>query len=152
MLLCRYVEFEDFECNRFMSMHFLKGTELCKVLFCRSGLPTSDLTGDLGSLFRLLTVVSTKADIVAVSGCPADLVRTIDKAAGFTKGFQCCFRSDQMSLARLLHKPSYSIFGRIDLSSVLRGLMVSLGRSHTEDWAWSLLSCPRLVVLVSRLE
>ena len=87
-----------------MSMRFLKGTELCKVLFCRSGLPTSDLTGELGSLFRLLSVVSTKADIVAVSACSADLVRTIDKAAGFTKGVQSCFGSDQMSLVRLLHE------------------------------------------------
>ena len=32
-----------------------------------------------------------------------------------------------------MHKPSYSIFGRIDLL-VLQALLVSLGGSRNEDW------------------
>ena len=64
---------------------------------------------------------------VAVSGCSADLVRTIE-------GVQCCFRFEQVSLAGMLYKPSYSVFARIDFSSVVEGLMVSLGGFLTENW------------------
>ena len=124
---CFSVVFEDSNRNRFMSVSFWKGSDLCKTLICRNGLPASDLTGEMGSLSRLMSAVSTKADVVAVSGCTADLVWKVDGVAGFAKVVQCCFRFERGSLARMLHKPSYSIFGRIDFFSVLQALMVSLG-------------------------
>ena len=69
-----------------MSVRFWKATDLCKVLICRSGLLSSDLTGKMGSLSRLMSTLSTKADIVAVFGCSADLVRKNDGVSCFPKG------------------------------------------------------------------
>ena len=41
-----------------MSLCFWKGVIVFKVFICRSGLPSTGLTGELGSLSRLLSVVS----------------------------------------------------------------------------------------------
>ena len=128
------IEFEDQGTNRLMSLRFWKGSTLCRVFIGRSGLPTTGLTGALGSLARLLSVVSTHADIVACSGCPLDLVRAIDHHPSFPRGIQSCFRFEQLNLQHLMHKRCYSLFGRIDMFSVLQCLFVSLGGSTIEDW------------------
>ena len=117
-----------------MSVRFWKGEELCRVLVCRNGLPSSELTGELGSVSRLLSVVSTRTDIVGCSGCPVDLLSTIDQSLFFTRGLQSCFRFEQVDLPRLMHKLNYSVFGHIDFFSVLNGLVISLGGSLTTDW------------------
>ena len=133
-LQCFALEFEDQGPNRFMSVRFWKGQYLCKVIACRSRLPTTDLTGELGSMARLLSAISTKADIVACSGCPVDLIRTIDELPTSARAVQSCFRFNQLNLSKLMHKKNYSVFGHIDFFSVLRGLVISLGGLTDEDW------------------
>ena len=133
-LQCFALEFEDQGPNRFMSVRFWKGQYLCKVIACRSRLPTTDLTGELGSMARLLSAISTKADVVACSGCPADLTRTIDELPTSVRAVQSCFRFNQLNLSKLMHKKNYSVFGHIDFFSVLRGLVISLGGLTDEDW------------------
>ena len=117
-----------------MSVKYWNQLELCRVYVCRSSLPATDVTGELGSLARLLSAVSTRPDMVACSGCPVEFAKTIDQSEYFTQGVQSCFRFEHLSLARLMHKTSYSVFGHKDFFSVLQALMVSLGGSLAEDW------------------
>ena len=130
-----------------MSLRFWKGREFYRVTVCRSGLPSSELTGELGYLAKLFSVVSTKADIVACSGCPADLLRTIDVMPTTTRAVQSCFRFSQLNLPHLMHKISYSVFGHIDFFSVLKGLVISLGSSLREDWVQRSTELVRVSVL-----
>ena len=131
---CFSVEFEDFGIYRRMSVRFWKGDKLCRVFICRSKLPSSQLTGELGSLSRFLSVVSTRADVVACSGCSVDFVRTLDHCSYFPRGVQSCSRFEHLLLFSLMHKGSYSVFGQIDFFSVLQALLVPLGGSQTEEW------------------
>ena len=128
------VEFEKRGANRHMSLRFWKGTKLCRVFICRSSLAGAGLTEELGSLARLLSVVSTAPDIVAISGCAVDLIRTVDQHPSYPRGVQSCFRFELLDLRTLMHKKSYSVFGNIDMFSVLQSLLVSLGGSLSEDW------------------
>ena len=66
-------------------------TDLYRVFVCRSGLPTTDLTGELGSLARLLSVTSTNADIVACSGFPVALIQTINESVFFSEEYRAVF-------------------------------------------------------------
>ena len=118
-----------------MSIRFWKGSELCRVFVCRSALPSADLTGELGCLPRLLSVTSTRVDIVACSGDPIGLIQTLNQSSFFNRGFQTCLRFDSLDLPTLMHKLSYSVVGKIDFFSVLQALIVSLGNSHAEPWA-----------------
>ena len=128
------IEFERRGTNRLMSICFWKGAKFCRVYVCRSGLSGTGLTEELGSLSRLLSVVSTAPDIVAISGCPVDLIRTVDKHPSYPRGVQSCFRFESLDLRALMHKSSYSVFGHLDMFAVLQRLLVSLGGSLTEDW------------------
>ena len=114
----------------------LERQDPCTVVVCRSGLPSTDLIGELGSLARLFSVISTiSADIVTCSGCPSVLIRTIDEVPTSTSTVQSCFRFSQLNIStKFMHKSSYSVFGHIDFFSVLRGLVISLGGSLQEDW------------------
>ena len=79
--------------------------------------------------------------MVACSGYPVEFAKTIDQSEYFSQGVQSCFRFEQLSLARLMHKASFSIFGKIEFFSVPQALMVSLGGSLTENWV---MCCPEL--------
>ena len=132
---CFSVEFEKRKTFRFMSVKFWKGSEWCRVFVCRSALPSTYLTGELGCLARLLSVTSTRVDIVACSGDPIGLIQTLNQSSYFNRGIQTCFRFDSLDLPTLMHKLSYSVFGKIDFFSVLQALVISLGNSNAESWA-----------------
>ena len=127
---CFGIEYERAGVNRLMSVRFWKGDSLCRVFACRSGLPFLDMTGELGSLSRFLSVVSTKTDIVACSGCPVELICTIDRCGLFSRAVQSCFRFEHLDLQTVMHKPTYSVFGPIDFffgsEKFLAVLMVAL--------------------------
>ena len=128
------VEFERRGTNRLMTLRFWKGAKLCRVFICRSGVSGTGLAEQLGSLSRLLSVVSTAPDKVAISGCPVDLIRTVDRHPSYPRDVQSCFRFESLNLQTLMHKAKYSVFGHIDMFSVLQCLLVSLGGSLSEDW------------------
>ena len=132
-------------------LRFWKGTKLCRVFICRNALPTNGLTGELGSLSRLLSVVSTGPDMVTCSGCAIDFIRAIDQHPSFPRGVQSCFRFEQLDLQSLMHKSSYSVFGRNDMFSVLQCLLVSLGGPPQKTGFLKPLSLPELVYLCSAL-
>ena len=146
---CFALEFERQKAFRFMSVRFWKGTELCRVFVCRSALPSADLTGELGCLACLLSVTSTRIDIVASSGEPAGLIQTLNQSPYFNRGIQTCFRFDSLDLPDLMHKQSYSVFGKIDFFSVLQALLVSLGNSQAETWALKSPNLSRVSSLLS---
>ena len=105
---CFAIEYEEAGTNRLMSLRFWKNDTLCRVFICRSRLPSSDLTCEMGSLSRLLSVVSTKVDIVACSGCPNDLIRTNDHCGSFPRAVQSWFRFEHLRLQTMMDKPRYS--------------------------------------------
>ena len=131
---CFGLEFVSTGNYRFMYLRFWKAAKLCRVFICRSALPTTSLNGDFGSLARLLSAISLKADIVCCSGSSVDLIRTLNHSQYFAKGVLRCFRFESLNLRNLMHKSSYSVFGRIDFFSVIQCLMVSLGGALSEDW------------------
>ena len=128
------IEFEKRGTNRFMSLRYWKGAKFCRVFTCRSGFAGVGLTEELGSLSRLLSALSTAPDVVAISGCAVDLIRTVDEHPSYPRGVQSCFRFESLDLRVLMHKKNYSVFGHIDMFSVLQSLLVSLGGCLSEDW------------------
>ena len=128
------IEFESRGTNRFMSLRYWKGAKLCRVFICRSGIAGVGLTEELGSLSRLLSAISTAPDVVAISGCAVDLIRTLAEHPSYPRGVQSCFRFESLDLRALMHKKNYSVFGYIDMFSVLQSLLVSFGGCLSEDW------------------
>ena len=98
------IEFERRGTNRFMSLRYWNGAKLCRVFICRSGFAGVGLTEELGSLSRLLSAISTAPDVVAISGCAVDLIRTVDEHPSYPRGVQSCFRFESLDLRVRLYR------------------------------------------------
>ena len=124
------IVFEKRGTNRLMTLSFWKGAKLCRVFICRSGLSGTGLTEELSSLSRLLSVISTAPEIVTISGCPVDVIRTVVRHPFYPRGVQSCFRFESLNLQTLMQKANYSVFGHIDMFSALRYICGKSGIYH----------------------
>ena len=121
------IEFEDRKTNRLMSFRFWKGITFCEVFICRSGLPSTSLTGELGSLSRLLSVLS-----LGLISLPAQDVQwtsygpltTIPPSRAVCK---VAFHSIGSTFRHSCTSPATVCSGGSVFFSVLQCLLVSLG-------------------------
>ena len=105
------------------------------MLHCRRDLPPTKSYTDLVS--RLLSAVSDDVTFICSGGSNADFVKVLDKSPGRKSGVQYPFALAPVQIERLLHKPSFSVMGRIDLCSMLRAPLLRLNGLLDERWVQS---------------
>ena len=64
-------------------------------------------------------------------------MEVLDKNLGWKAGVQYPFSLTSVQFERLLHKPSFSVMGRIDMCSMLRTLPLRLNGLLDERWVQS---------------
>ena len=114
------------ECKRFVCM---------PMLHCGNDVPPTKSYNDLVS--RLLSAISGDAKIICCGGSNADFVKVLDKSPGRKVGVQYPFALAPVQFEHLLHKPSFSVMGRIDMCSMLRALLLRLNGLLDERWVQS---------------
>ena len=90
----------------------------------------------------LLAAISSEADLVCCSGATQNFVQLVDDSPLTNHGVQRPTTFDDIAIKRLMHRDSYSVFGRIDFFSILHYLVISLGGSLCLEWT---LLTPELV-------
>ena len=120
--------------RRTLSVGFWEGKQfVCMpVLHCGRDVPPVKSYVELMS--RLLSAISGDAMIICCSGSSADFVKVLDKSPGRRTGVQYPFILTPLQFERLLHNPSFSITGRIDMCSMLRALLLRLNGLLDERW------------------
>ena len=123
--------------RRTLSLCFWKGKRfLClPMLHCGRDVPPTKSYIDLVS--QLLSAISGDATITYCGGSSADFVKVPDKSPGRKAGVQYPFSLTPVQFERLLHKPSFSVMGRIDMCSKLRALLLRLNGLLDERWVQS---------------
>ena len=123
--------------RRTLSLCFWEGKRfLClPMLHCGRDVPPTKSYNDLVS--RLLSAISGDATIICCGGSSADFVKVLDKSPGRKAGVQYPFSLTPVQFERLLHKPSFSVMGRIDMCSMLRALLLRLNGLPDERWVQS---------------
>ena len=123
--------------RRTLSLCFWEGKRLVclPILHCGRDVPPTKSFIDLVS--RLLSAISGDATIICCGGSSADFVKVLDKSPGRKAGVQYPFSLTPVQLERLLHKPSFSVMGRIDMCSMLRALLLRLNGLLDERWVQS---------------
>ena len=99
-----FVEFEDKNTFKVMVVRVWKNNELCRDFICRSALPFTELAGELGSLASLLSITSIQTGIVACSGCPVNLIQTLNQSSFFIRGIKMCIRFHSLNFSTLVQK------------------------------------------------
>ena len=84
-----------------------------KVFLYLLGVLAPGVRSELEGIARLLSVVSSKPQMVACSGCPPDVIEGLDKYGVFTKTVEPAFRFDTVGLPTIMHKLSYSVLGAL---------------------------------------
>ena len=123
--------------RRTLSLCFWEGKRfLClPMLHCGRDVPPTKSYIDLVS--RLLSAISGDATIICCGGSSADFVKVLDKSPGRKACVQYPFSLTPVQFERLLHKPSFSVMGRIDMCSMLRALLLRLNGLLDERWVQS---------------
>ena len=123
--------------RRTLSLCFWEGKRfLClPMLHCGRDVPPTKSYIDLVS--RLMSAISGDATIICCGGSSADFVKVLDESPGRKAGVQYPFSLTPVQFERLLHKPSFSVMGRIDMCSMLRALLLRLKELLDERWVQS---------------
>ena len=131
------IEFSVGTHRRTLSVGFWEGKRfVCMpMLHCGRVVPPTKSYIDLVS--RLLSAISGDATIICCGGSNADFVKVLDKSPGRKAGVQYRFALAPVQFECLLHKPSFSVMGRIDMCSMLRALLLRLNGLLDERWVQS---------------
>ena len=114
------IEFHQKGLFLFVYLRFWRGEQLCRVLLRRTGRVVGQTRAELSLLSSVLAAISTRPNLVCCNGGSFDLIQLIDNSVLLPKGVQSPMRFDDLCLAKLMHKQTYSVFGRIDFFSVLK--------------------------------
>ena len=120
--------------------------QLVRVFLKRTGRGQGKTLAELSLVSYVMAAVSTRPDIVACLGASPGLICLLDNCKYLHHGVQSPFRFDVLSVKDLMHKRSYSVFGRVDFFSVLQFLVITLERSLALEWT---LLAPELTKVVS---
>ena len=131
------IEFSVGSRHRKLTLCFQESKRLVclPMLHCGRDVPPTKSYIDLVS--RLLGAISGDATIFCCGGSNADFVNVLDKSPGRKAGVQYHFALAPVQFDRLLHKPSFSVMGRIDMFSMLRALLLRLNGLLDERWVQS---------------
>ena len=88
---------------------------------------------DLDVRSDVLADISTRSKSVCWYEGSFDRIQMLDNCTLFPLGVQSPLCFDELCIAKLMHKQTYSVFGRIDVYSVPKYLTVSLGGSLDMD-------------------
>ena len=124
-------------CHKTLSVGFWEGKRFVCMPMLHCGRDVPCTKGSIDLVSRLLSAISGDATIICCGGSNADFVKVLDKSPGRKAGVQYPFALTPVQFERLLHKPSLSVMGRIDMCSMLRALLKRLNGLLDERWVQS---------------
>ena len=86
---------------------------------------------------QLLSAVSTEPRFICCGGSSLEFIKALDKAPSQKAGIQYPFSLSPMHIEKLMHKPSFSVMGKIDMFLMLRTLLIRLSGLLDERWTQS---------------
>ena len=128
------VEFEPQGVFLLLHVRFWKADKLCRVYLLRTGRASGQTSAEVSLVSTLLAAISAEADLVCCSGATYGLVHLLDRSPLTRHGVQRPTTFDEIAIKKLMHKDSFSVFGRIDFFSVLQYLVVCLSGSLEMEW------------------
>ena len=138
------IEFTTAGIYRNMSIRFWRGDSLVRVGLHKH-LQTDEYPDCyLSAISCLLSCVSSKPNLVSISGCSSMAFQALESSDLYDNGIQYPFRFEAFSIPDFMHpNPLHTshVFGRIDMFSQLKYLVVFLRGSPSQPWA---LQCPEL--------
>ena len=129
------LEFTTTSVRRKLSISFWEGKDLVTMTVAQCGRDVPSVKSSVLLCSQVLSAISLEPTII----CGADFNNSLDKAPNQKAGLQYPFNLLPLQIEKLLHKPSFSLMGKIDMFSMVRTLLVRLSGLLDEKWAQSTL-------------
>ena len=130
------LEFATTSVQRKLSTSFWEGKDLVTMVIAQCGRYVPSVKSVL-LCSQLLSAVSLEPKIICCAGGSADFIKALDKAPNQKAGLQYPFNLLALQVEKLMHKPSFSVMGKIDMFSMVRTLLVRLSGLLDEKWTQS---------------
>ena len=112
--------------NRSVNASFWEAKELVTIVVAHFGRDVSDVKSNVTLISFLLSVISMDVTIFNCGCCSSDFIESLDKSPNRKGGVQYPVNLSPVQAEKFMHKPSFSVMGRIDMFSMLRTLLVPL--------------------------
>ena len=127
-------DFTTSNVSRRLSICFWEGKELVTVTIAHCGRDVPSVKSSVLLCSQVLSVVSLEPTIICCAGGSADFIKALDKAPSRKGGIQYPFNLVPLQVEKLMHKPSFSVMGKIDMFSMVRTLLVRLSGLLDVKW------------------
>ena len=131
------LEFESTTTRRNLSVSFWKGKELVTMTIAHCGRDVPVVKSNVLLISQLLSAISTEPRIICCGGSSLDFIKALDKVPSQKAGVQYPFSLSPMHVEKLMHKPSFSVMGNINMFSMMRTLLIRLSGLLDERWTQS---------------
>ena len=112
--------------RRSLGLCFWEGKNLVMMVLTHCSRNVPVVKGNVSMVDQLLSVVSANPTIVCCGGADIDFIKALDRYLTRKAGDQYPFSLSPVQVEELMHKPSFSVMGKIDMFSMLRTLLVRL--------------------------
>ena len=131
------LEFRSSTTRRSLSISFWEGKELITMAIAHCGRNVPVVKNNVFLSSQLLSAVSTEPRIICCGGSSLEFIKALDKAPSQKTDIQYPFRLSPVHIENLMHRPSFSVMGKIDMFSMLRNLLIRLSGLFAERWTQS---------------
>ena len=131
------LELKNLAVRRSLSLCFWEGKNLVMIALTHCSRDFPVVKGNVSLVGQLLSVVSANPTIVCCGGADSDFIKALDRDPTRKAGVQYPFHLSSVQVEKLMHKPSFSVMGKIDMFSMLRTLLVRLSGMLDEPWVQS---------------
>ena len=109
------LEFTTSSGRRGLSNSFWEGKELITMTIAQCGRDVPSVKSSVLLCSQVLSAVSLEPTIICCAGGSADFIKALDKAPSRKDGIQYHFNLVPLQVEKLMHKPSCSVMGKIDI-------------------------------------
>ena len=138
------LEFKSSAVCRSLSLCFWerKNLVMMALTHCSRNVPV--VKGNVSMVGQLLSIVSANPTIVCCGGADSNFIKALDRDPTRKAGVQYPFRLSPVQVEKRMHKPSFSVMGKMDMFSMLRTLLVRLSGILDKPWVKSTRYLPKV--------
>ena len=120
-----------------LSICFWEGKQLVTITIAHCGRDVPSVKFSVLLCSQVLSAVSLEPTIICCAGGSADFIKALDRAPSQKARLQYPFNLLPLQVEKVMHKPSFSVMGKIDKFSMVRTLLVRLSGLLDEKWSQS---------------
>ena len=128
------LEFKSSAVRRSLSLCFSEGKNLVMMALTHCGRGVPVVKGNVSMAGQLLSVVSMSPTIVCCGGADNGFIKALDRDPTRKAGVQYPFCLNPVQVEKLMHKPSFTVMGKMNIFLMLRTLLVRLSGILDEPW------------------